>query len=138
MHVLAAWAWSIGLAFCAERHDLGVGTSAVKELRITGNYTDCDTANNTLTATGNVEVVIGGQNSKLTADKVVFEQTNKTVAAHGNVRILRLGLLTTGTDFKFRIGSDEYLVTESNVRVSNPHLICRLRPAPHLVTSPLH
>ncbi|MBS1998555.1 MAG: hypothetical protein JSS86_19655, partial [Cyanobacteria bacterium SZAS LIN-2] len=45
--------------------------------------------------------------------------------ARGNVKILRNGQLTTGAAFKFKVSSDEYLITHPETSVEGTQLISR-------------
>ncbi len=73
-------------------------------------------------ASGGVLVSIDDQDAELTADSVVYEKTAKILRTIGNVKIVRRGQLTTGQRFDFMIASDEYLVTESGIKLGEPLL----------------
>jgi lipopolysaccharide assembly outer membrane protein LptD (OstA) len=68
-------------------------------------------------AAGNVYVAIGGQDSRLTADKVVYNLSKQILDAAGNVRIEREGTLTTGSRFKFWVAHPGYLITNATTKV---------------------
>lgn len=76
-------------------------------------------------ASGGVLVSIDDQDAELTADSVVYEKTAKILRTIGNVKIVRRGQLTTGQRFDFKVASDEYLVTETNVKLGEPLLKVR-------------
>ena len=80
-------------------------------VQIVADDTEYDQEKNTFLGTGNAVAVIAGQNSKLEADTILYDQTSQTIDARGNVKIVRDGQLTTGSSFKFNIDSDEYLIT---------------------------
>ena len=68
-------------------------------------------------ATGNVYVAIVGQDSRLTADKVVYNLSKQILDAAGNVRIEREGSLFTGSRFKFWVAHPGYLITNTTTKV---------------------
>ncbi|MFA7341404.1 MAG: hypothetical protein WC028_31770 [Candidatus Obscuribacterales bacterium] len=76
-------------------------------------------------ANGGVLVSIDDQDAELTADHVIYDKKVKILRTIGNVRIVRRGQLTTGQRFDFKIASDEYLVTEPNVKLGEPLLKVR-------------
>src|SRR5262249_50431353 len=64
-------------------------------------------------------------NSKLEADTILYDQNDQTIDARGNVRILRNGQLTTGTAFKFKVTSDEYLITKPDTELQGSQIVAR-------------
>jgi hypothetical protein len=94
-------------------------------VQIVADDTEFDQDNNTFLGTGNAVAIIGGQNSKLQADTILYDQNSQIMDARGNVRILRGGQLTTGSSFKFKINSDEYLITKPDTELQGSEIIAR-------------
>lgn len=78
-----------------------------------------------LVGDGDARVAIEGQNSELTADEVMYDPATEILEARGHVRIIRKGMLTTGAEYRFKLASPEYLVTEDDVALAKPLLITR-------------
>jgi len=74
---------------------------------------------------GSVELTIHGHNSRLLADKLVYDSQTFLVEATSNVTIMRGNFACTGSSFKFRIDSDEYLVTNPSVRLRGVAFLLR-------------
>ncbi|MBK7837455.1 MAG: hypothetical protein IPJ49_07190 [Candidatus Obscuribacter sp.] len=66
-------------------------------IQIVADDTEYDQERNTFLGTGNAVAVIGGQNSKLEADAILYDQNTQMIDARGNVKIVRDGNLTTGS-----------------------------------------
>jgi hypothetical protein len=94
-------------------------------VQIVADDTEFDSANNTFLGTGNAVAIIGGQNSKLEADTILYNQDTNIMDARGNVRVLRDGNLTSGSAFKFNITSDQYLITSPNTDLAGSEIIAR-------------
>jgi len=94
-------------------------------VQIVADDTEYDQEKNTFLGTGNAVAVIAGQNSKLEADTILYDQTSQTIDARGNVKIVRDGQLTTGSSFKFNIDSDEYLITNPDTELQGTQIIAR-------------
>jgi hypothetical protein len=94
-------------------------------VQIVADDTEYDQDANTFLGTGNAVALIGGQNSKLEADSIRYNQTSQIMDARGNVRILRGGQLTTGSAFKFKVTSDEYLITAPDTQVQGSEVVAR-------------
>lgn len=94
-------------------------------VQITADDTEYDQDKNTFLGTGNAVAIIGGQDSKLQADSILYDENNNTIDARGDVKILRSGQLTTGSAFKFKVDSDEYLVTDANTELHGTTVISR-------------
>lgn len=108
------------------------GSEAINEgatlkgtIQIVADDTEFDQTKNTFLGTGNAIAIIGGQNSKLQADSILYDQNNQTIDARGNVSILRDGQLTNGSAFKFNVDSDEYLITQPQTSIDNTQVIAR-------------
>jgi hypothetical protein len=109
----------------AESGAVNEDTTLKGTIQIVADDTEFDQDKNTFLGTGNAIAVIGGQDSKLTADTILYDQNDQTIDARGNVRILRNGQLTTGTAFKFKVTSDEYLITKPDTELQGSQIIAR-------------
>ena len=94
-------------------------------VQIVADDTEYDQEKNTFLGSGNAVAVIAGQNSKLEADTILYDQNNGTIDARGNVKILREGQLTTGSSFKFKVESDEYLITDPDTELEGTTVVAR-------------
>jgi hypothetical protein len=94
-------------------------------VQIVADDTEYDQDANSFLGTGNAVALIGGQDSKLEADSILYDQNKQVIDARGNVRILRGGQLTTGSAFKFKVTSDEYLITNPDTSIQGSEVIAR-------------
>ena len=94
-------------------------------IQIVADDTEYDSEKNTFLGTGNAVCVIGGQNSRLEADMILYDQNEETIDARGHVTILREGQVTTGKAFKFKVNSDEYLITKPDTEVNGANIVAR-------------
>jgi len=94
-------------------------------IQIVADDTEYDQQKNTFLGTGNAVAIIAGQNSKLEADMIMYDQNNELMDARGNVRIYRDGQVTTGSAFKFKVNSDEYLITNPDTEVQGTSIVAR-------------
>lgn len=94
-------------------------------IQIVADDTEYDQKKNTFLGTGNAVAIIAGQNSKLEADMILYDQNTELMDARGNVRIFRDGQLTTGSAFKFKVNSDEYLITNPDTEVQGTSIVAR-------------
>lgn len=94
-------------------------------IQIVADDTEYDQQKNTFLGTGNAVAIIAGQNSKLEADMILYDQNTELMDARGNVRIFRDGQLTTGSAFKFKVNSDEYLITNPDTEVQGTSIVAR-------------
>lgn len=94
-------------------------------VQIVADDTEFDEAKNTFLGTGNAVAIIGEQDSKLEADMILYNQDSQMMDARGNVKILRNGQLTTGSAFKFKVTSDEYLITNPDTELQGSEIIAR-------------
>lgn len=94
-------------------------------IQIVADDTEYDQDKNTFLGTGNAVAIIGGQNSKLEADTILYDQNTQMIDARGNVRILRGGQLTTGAAFKFKVDADEYLITKPDTELNGVQVVAR-------------
>ena len=95
-------------------------------VQIVADDTEYDQEKNTFLGTGNAVAIIAGQNSKLEADMILYDQNDQTMDARGNVRIYRSGQLTTGSAFKFHVTSDEYLITKPDTEIQGSLVVARV------------
>lgn len=103
----------------------GEDTTLKGTIQLVADDTEYDQEKNTFLGTGNAVVLINGEDSKLEADTVLYDQNNQLIDARGNVRINRNGQLTTGSSFKFKVTSDEYLITNPDTELSGTTVIAR-------------
>lgn len=94
-------------------------------VQIVADDTEYDQEKNTFLGTGNAVAIIAGQDSKLEADTILYDQNSQTIDARGSVKILRNGQLTTGSSFKFKVNSDEYLITDPDTELQGTNVIAR-------------
>ncbi|MDZ4837828.1 MAG: hypothetical protein SGJ27_28935 [Candidatus Melainabacteria bacterium] len=94
-------------------------------IQIVADDTEYDQEKNTFLGTGNAVALIGGQDSKLEADMILYDQNNEEIDARGNVRITRAGQVTTGSSFKFKVNKDEYLITNPDTEVNGATVVAR-------------
>lgn len=78
--------------------------------------------------TGNVVATIGGQDSKIEADSVIFESETGLFQAKGNVHLFRNGCELTANFTQFKIDEPENLITTPGVKISAPELKQRTEP----------
>jgi len=105
--------------------DIGEDTTLKGTVQIVADDTEFDQDKNTFLGTGNAVAIIAGQDSKLEADMILYDQNTEMMDARGNVRIFRNGQLTTGSAFKFKVTSDEYLITDPDTELQGSQVIAR-------------
>jgi hypothetical protein len=112
--------------------DEGVPHDALEEdtvlqgtVQIVADDTEYDSDKNTFLGTGNAVAIIAGQDSRLEADTILYDQNSQTLDARGSVKILRQGQLTTGSSFRFKVNSDEYLITDPDTEMQGTTIIAR-------------
>ncbi len=96
-----------------------------REFQITGDDIVRKDNRRVVEVTGHAEGQIKDQECKMTADLISFDRDTRIVSASGQVHFYREGHLTTGSNFRFKVDSDEYLVTEPGVRLSGVRVIRR-------------
>ncbi|HEY9867821.1 MAG TPA: hypothetical protein V6D08_01325 [Candidatus Obscuribacterales bacterium] len=105
--------------------EIGEDTTLKGTIQLVADDTEYDQEKNTFLGTGNAVVIIAGENSKLEADTILYDQNNQIIDARGNVRIFRDGQLTTGSAFRFKVTSDEYLITKPDTEIEGATVIAR-------------
>jgi hypothetical protein len=105
--------------------EVGEDTTLKGTIQLVADDTEYDQEKNTFLGSGNAVVILAGQNSKLEADTILYDQNNQVIDARGNVRIFRDGQVTTGSAFKFKVTSDEYLITNPDTEVNGTAVIAR-------------
>lgn len=75
---------------------------------------DYDTANYTLIATGNCDVLFVNQNTRVLADKITYDRMNNTIKAEGNVKVVKNGQTITG-DYIFVDMNEESALIENPI-----------------------
>jgi lipopolysaccharide export system protein LptA len=109
----------------SEATEIGSDTTLKGTIQLVADDTEYDQLKNTFLGTGNAVVYIGGQDSKLEADTILYDQNHETIDARGNVRIYRDGQVTTGSAFKFKVTSDEYLITKPDTELQGTTVVAR-------------
>jgi hypothetical protein len=94
-------------------------------VQIVADDTEYDQSTNCFIGTGNALALISGQNSKLEADSIVYNQSTQVMDARGNVRIYRNGDLSSGSSFKFNAASGDYLVTDVTTGINGTTVTAR-------------
>lgn len=94
-------------------------------VQIVADDTEYDQLKNTFLGTGSAVATIAGQNARLEADMILYDQANEMLDARGNVKIVRDGSVSTGSSFKFKVSSDEYLITSPDTAVQGTQVIAR-------------
>jgi len=105
--------------------EIGEDTTLKGTIQLVADDTEYDQEKNTFLGTGNAVVLIAGEDSKLEADTILYDQNSQIIDARGNVRIYRTGQLTTGSAFRFKVTSDEYLITNPDTEVQGSTIIAR-------------
>jgi hypothetical protein len=122
---LEATATQDDLEIAEENLGISEDTTLKGTIQIVADDTEYDQEKNTFLGTGNAVAIIGGQNSKLEADMILYDQNAGLIDARGNVKILREGQLTTGSAFKFKVASDEYLITSPDTEMNGTVVVAR-------------
>jgi hypothetical protein len=94
-------------------------------VQIVADDTEYDQLKNTFLGTGSAVATIAGQDSRLEADMILYDQNTEMLDARGNVKIIRQGQVSTGSSFKFKVSSDEYLITNPDTAVNNTEVVAR-------------
>jgi len=113
----------IVICFCVE--DAFAKHASDRLFQITGDRTERKAHGKILRAYEHAEGQIIGQDAKIEADTIAFDEKTRIVEASGHVRIIRNSKVTTGAQFKFKVDSNEYLVTQPGIHVTGSKLICR-------------
>lgn len=94
-------------------------------VQITADDTEYDQNKNTFLGTGNAVAMIAGQDAKLEADMILYDQNTEMLDARGNVKIIREGQVSTGSSFRFKVSKDEYLITNPDTEIQGTQVIAR-------------
>ncbi len=94
-------------------------------VQIVADDTEYDQQKNTFLGTGNAVATIAGQDARLEADMILYDQSTEMLDARGNVKIVRQGQVSTGSSFKFKVSKDEYLITNPDTEVQGTQVIAR-------------
>jgi hypothetical protein len=97
--------------------DASAQEKKISRLVISGDYFKNNEGAKLIIAHKNAVVRLTGQDSKLEADDVSFDEQTQILNAVGNVRITRQGNVSAGQRFVFRITSTDYLVTDSRAEL---------------------
>jgi hypothetical protein len=115
-------------AYAVENSVFSADSSALPArgvLRIAADQTAYGCGKKNVTCTGHVTVDIGGQDARLEADRASLDLEAAMLEARGNVKIWRNGQLTTGSSYKFKIQSDEYLITAKDGIINRLEVVTR-------------
>ncbi len=94
-------------------------------VQIVADDTEYDQQKNTFLGTGNAIATIAGQDARLEADMILYDQNTEMLDARGNVKIVRQGQVSTGSSFKFQVNKDEYLITSPDTEIQGTQVIAR-------------
>ena len=94
-------------------------------VQIVADDTEYDQLKNTFLGTGSATATIAGQDAKLEADMILYDQATEMLDARGNVKITRQGQVSTGSSFKFKVSSGEYLITSPDTGINSTEVIAR-------------
>ena len=98
-----------------------------KDWTITADRIDKDEFSENVVAHGFVRVSVKDQNAVLFADDLVYDSATGMIDASGHVAMMRNSQKTTRGKFKFKIASDDYLITQSDVAIGKPTIAARLK-----------
>jgi lipopolysaccharide assembly outer membrane protein LptD (OstA) len=102
-------------------------TAAVEPgtLQIVARYATGSPARHTYMAMGEAVVFVEGQDAKLEADQIFYDDRTLMLEARGHVRITRHGKLTkeSSENLKFKVDEPEYLLTESVGQILGPKMV---------------
>jgi len=115
-------AWTSLLIFCA------VAAGAAEEsgtLQIVARYTAGSPSRHTYMAMGDAVVFVEGQDAKLEADQIFYDDRTQMLEARGHVRLTRLDKVTkeSSESLKFKVDTPEYLLTESVGPILGPKMV---------------
>ncbi|MGD9683384.1 MAG: hypothetical protein AB7W16_19640 [Candidatus Obscuribacterales bacterium] len=113
----------IAIWFCIE--GLCAKEASERLFVITGERTEHNEHGKAMLAFERAQGQIAGQDAKIEADTIAFDESTRIVEASGHVRITRKNMVTTGSKFRFKVDSDRYLVTQPGIRVTGPKLTRR-------------
>ncbi len=100
----------------------GNGTTC---LQIISETNSGDNGAGIVTCAGDATALMTGQDSKLEADTIVYDNAKEMIEARGNVRIIRKKEVTIGSSFRFKAASEEYLVTVPDTSISEVRIASR-------------
>jgi lipopolysaccharide assembly outer membrane protein LptD (OstA) len=94
-------------------------------LQIVARYVTGSPIRHTYMAMGQAVVFVEGQEAKLEADQIFYDDRTLILEARGHVRITRLGKLIkeSSESLKFKVDEPEYLLTESVGQILGPKMI---------------
>lgn len=87
------------------------------KLTIEADKTDFNEKSLFYYASGNAIAKVEGQDAKIEADVIRYSDLDKILDARGNVRITRNNVITKGGAFRFKVSSNEYLITKPDCAV---------------------
>lgn len=112
---------SMGLVQC----DAVLAAEESGTLQIVARYGTGNANRHTYMAMGEAVVFVEGQDAKLEADQIFYDDRSQIIEARGHVRVIRQGKLAreSSESLKFRIDAPDYLLTEQIERVIGPKMI---------------
>jgi len=105
--------------------EINEDTTLKGTVQLIADDTEFDQEKNTFLGTGNAVCIIAGQDSKLEADMILYDQNTDMIDARGNVRIYRDGQVTTGSAFKFDVNKEEYLITSPDTAINGTTIVAK-------------
>ncbi len=105
--------------------EINEDTTLKGTVQLIADDTEFDQEKNTFLGTGNAVCLIAGQDSKLEADMILYDQNSETIDARGNVRIFRDGQVTTGQSFKFNVNEEQYLITNPDTAINGTTIVAK-------------
>jgi len=84
-------------------------------LNISGKRVAFDETGLQYMAIGGARAFIEGEKAAVDADEIRYNDLTGIMDVRGHVHFLRNGMLTTGNEFKFKVRSRDYLMTEPAV-----------------------
>jgi len=94
-------------------------------LQIISRETIYDKHQGIVICNGKALAKIGGQNSSMEADTIIYDKEKETIEGVGNFKITRNGMLSTGASCKFKAASPEYLITRNDCQIGEVRILSR-------------
>ncbi|MDR3612184.1 MAG: hypothetical protein P4L53_01370 [Candidatus Obscuribacterales bacterium] len=95
-------------------------------LNISGRRVSSDKTGSQYLAMGGARAFIEGEKAAVDADEISYNELTGIMDVRGHVHFIRNGMLTTGEEFKFRVRSKDYLITEPSKSASTKPLTTKL------------
>lgn len=85
-------------------------------------YTEGDSS---FVATGNAEVVVKDQNSKLQANKISYDKDSNIITAEGNVKLIREGKVVRGSFARFDLNRETALLKDPSSTLAQIKIVAK-------------